>query len=108
MNQTRLGDAVLLIGGIQVALVVVVWFAALDRFHQNRTWFAAISETSLFWIFLVWSGAVLLLLGYSLRSGDLQATDYPRSRGAVVQGAAIVGVLGLISTALIAVPFAIY
>lgn len=107
MGQSRIGDTVVFIGGVQIALSVAAWIGTLVRYHREYTWFAAVTEASLGWVFLIWSGVVLAILGLGLRSNDLQAIEYSEVQKAVITGAAIVGILGLISTVLIVLPFAI-
>lgn len=107
MGQSRLGDTVVFIGGVQVILAAAAWIGTLVRYHREYTWFAAITEASLGWVFLIWSGVVLGILGLGLRSSDIHAIENSELRVAVIKGAAIVGILGLISTVLIALPFAI-
>lgn len=106
MSQTRLGDSILVTGGIQILLVLVAWVGALLRPHHSMSWFVAIMESSLLWFDLVWAGLVLVVLGVGIRSGSIRIDGYPRGQRAFLESAAIVAILGLLTIVAITLPYA--
>jgi hypothetical protein len=106
MKETKLGNSVLLIGGIQFVLDLVVWLGALTWSHEGYTWFTALTESSVVLMDFGWGGAVLMILGLGMRSGKIRVDGYSRAWRAIIHAAAIFALLSLLSMILVSVPYA--
>lgn len=101
MADSRYGNLIVLVGGIQILFAFVMWAGALLYPPSDATWFGAIIETSAFWLVLIWSGGLLLSLGYHIRSDHLQFTNESVSTKVIIYSSAGLAVLGLMAALLI-------
>lgn len=105
MANSRYGTLLLLIGGIQTFLVFIMWIGVIVTPLEHPTWVGANLQTSAFWLALLWSGMLILHLGYGLRSGHVQFTQMTKGSKFVIYTAAVMAIIGLLATLVLTAVF---
>lgn len=104
MDESRCGNLVALVGGVQLLLVFGVWTGVLLHSLPDSTWVGVSLQSSSFWLALCWSGILLTHLGLGIRSGYVTFEDDAKARTShklVIYSAVGIAVYGLLATILL-------